>query len=465
MPGRRLVVDPRVTACPQGIPGLIQYRPSMEIRGERAFDIQQALDEGEMSRFQVLAIALCVALNMLDGFDVLVMAFTASEVAKEWSLSGARLGVLLSAGLFGMAGGSLFLAPWADRFVRRAIILLCLGTITLGMLLSALTQGPRQLAALRVLTGIGIGGILASLNVITSEYSSKRWRNTAISLEVTGYPLGATLGGSVAVFLITSYGWRSAFLFGAVSSALMVPLVMHGLPESLDFLLARRPADALPRLNDLLRRMRRPEVSQLPARAAEPPAHGNPVSRLFSGAAARNTLLIWSAFFLVMFSFYFTTSWTPKLLVTAGLSARQGITGGVLLNLGGIAGGSLFAYLARRARLQPLACWNLVLTAVAMLLFGLWASNLTGAFPIAFAIGAFLFGSMVGLYALTPLLYPAAIRTTGMGWAIGIGRMGAILAPIAAGLLVDRGWATAHLYYAFAVPLGVALLFVRALKV
>lgn len=418
-----------------------------------------------MSRFQVLAVALCVTLNMLDGFDVLVMAFTASEVAREWSLSGARLGVLLSAGLFGMAGGSLFVAPWADRFGRRAIILLCLGVITLGMFASALAQAPGQLTALRVLTGIGVGGILASLNVITSEYSSRRWRNTAISLQVTGYPIGATIGGSIAAFLITRYGWRSAFLFGSLASAVMIPVVIRRLPESLDFLLARHPPDALGRLNDLLRRMGRPELPRLLERPPEGPARRNPVSRLFTGPAARSTLLIWSSFFLLMFSFYFITSWTPKLLVAAGLSTRQGITGGVLLNLGGIVGGSLFGYLVSRLPLKLLACVCLAGTAAGMVLFGVFAADLKAAFPIALAIGVFLFGSMVGLYAATPILYPAAIRATGMGWAIGIGRIGAILAPVIAGLLVDRGWGASHLYYAFAVPLVLAVVSLRALRV
>jgi len=438
------------------------------VAGERGLDIRQAIDQGAMSRFQVLAVALCVTLNMLDGFDVLVMAFTASEVAKEWSLSGARLGGLLSAGLVGMAGGSLFLAPWADRFGRRAITLLCLGVITLGMLGSVLAQGPAQLAVLRVFTGIGIGGILASLNVITSEYASRRWRSTAISLQVTGYPIGATVGGAVGAFLITSYGWRSAFLFGALASGIMIPVVIRSLPESLDFLLARRPPDALRRLNDLLRRMGRPEVSELPGRRAEEHeehADRNPVRRLLSDRIARSTFLIWTAFFLVMFGFYFITSWTPKLLVAAGLSTREGITGGVALNLGGIVGGSLFGYLARHLPLRRLAELYLGLTAACMLLFGFFASNLAAAFPIALAIGVFLFGSMVGLYAVTPILYPAAIRTTGMGWAIGIGRIGAILAPVTAGLLVDSGWATAHLYYAFAAPFVGALLVVRALRI
>jgi benzoate transport len=432
---------------------------------ESARALLKTVDDAPMSRFQALAVALCVALNMLDGYDVLVMAFTASEVAREWNLSGSALGLVLSAGLVGMAIGSLVVAPWADRFGRRAVILGCLGVLTLGMLLSALARQPWQLTGLRVLTGIGIGGILASLNVITSEYSSRKWRSAAVSIQVTGYPIGATLGGTVAAFLITSYGWRSAFLFGAACSALMVPVVVAGLPESLDFLLARRPKDALPRLNQLLRRMGRPELRELPA--AEVPAperRQNPIGRLFLGSAARATPLIWSAFFLLMFSFYFVTSWTPRLLVAAGLSTREGITGGVLLNLGGIVGGTLFGWLASRLPLRLVAAAYLGCLAASLLLFGVFAGDLRTALPIALAIGVFLFGSMVGLYAATPLLYPAEIRTTGMGWAIGIGRIGAILAPVIAGMLVDRGWSAEQLYYAFAAPVALALVAVRALK-
>ena len=427
--------------------------------------LRRALDDGPMSRFQMLAIGLCVALNMLDGFDVLVVAFTAPEVAREWRLSGAQLGLLLSAGLVGMAAGSLFVAPWADRFGRRAITLLCLAVITLGMAASAFSASVTQLAALRVMTGVGVGGILASLNVLTSEYSPERWRNTAISLQVTGYPVGATVGGTVAAYLITVHGWRSAFLLGAAASLVMIPVVIHRLPESLDFLLARQPKDALARLNRLLARMGRAPLTALPPRPAAEPGARNPLGGLFERGAVRSTLLIWSAFFLVMFSFYFVSSWTPKLLVAAGLSTRQGVTGGVLLNLGGIVGGTLFGLLAPRVPLKRLASAYLGATATAVALFGLAAADLRAAFPLALAIGVFLFGSMVGLDAATPRLYPAAFRTTGMGWAIGIGRLGAILAPLSAGVMVDAGWATSVLYFAFAAPLVLAVLAVRALEI
>jgi len=207
-------------------------------------DLKQRLDQGPMGSFQCLAIGICIVLNMIDGFDVLVMAFTAASVSAEWQLNGAQIGLLLSAGLFGMAAGSLFIAPWADRLGRRPLILGCLLLSGVGMLLSATSQSPLQLALLRGLTGLGIGGILASSNVIAAEYASRRWRGLAVSLQSTGYALGATLGGLLAVWLLSHWGWRSVFVFGGIVTLLVIPLVLLWLPESLDFLLARRPATA-----------------------------------------------------------------------------------------------------------------------------------------------------------------------------------------------------------------------------
>jgi MFS family permease len=242
-------------------------------------------------------------------------------------------------------------------------------------------------------------------------------------------------------------------------------VVVWRLPESIDFLLARRPAGALERLNRVLREMGHPAIATLPPAPAGPPPARNPVGRLFADSAAAPTLAIWCAFFMLMFSFYFVTSWTPKLLVDAGLSTRQGITGGVLLNLGGIAGGTLFGLFAPQVPLKRLTIVSFAGTAASMFVFGLSATTLAVAFPVALGIGVFLFASMVGLYAATPLLYPAAIRATGMGWAIGIGRIGAILAPVTAGLLVDRGWDAGQVYCAFALPLLAGIACVRSLRI
>lgn len=425
-------------------------------------DLQTAVDERPMVPFQWLAIGVCIVLNMTDGFDVLVMAFTAASVSAEWALNGAQVGLLLSAGLLGMAAGSLFIAPWADRFGRRPLILFCLALSGSGMLLSALSQTPVQLALLRGFTGLGIGGILASSNVIASEYANKRWRGLAVSLQSTGYALGATLGGLMSVWLLTHWGWRSVFVFGGVVTLLLVPLVLLLLPESLDFLIARRPSGALTRINKLATRLGQPALSELPSTSPAPTSGTGRLAQLLSPASRRTTLLIWLLFFLVMFGFYFVMSWTPKLLVAAGLSAQQGISGGVLLSVGGIFGAALVGGLASRWRLTRVLSLFMLITAGLLVLFTAAASSVSAALGIGLLIGLFANGCVAGLYALSPIVYDASVRATGVGWGIGIGRLGAILSPTVAGLLLDGGWQPLHLYSVFAgvfvIAAGVLLL-------
>lgn len=427
-------------------------------------DLRQIVDQGPMRGFQWLAIAVCVVLNMIDGFDVLVMAFTASSVTAQWSLSGAELGMLLSAGLLGMALGSLLLAPWADRVGRRALILLCLMLSGTGMVLSSLSQSPMQLALLRGLTGLGIGGILACSNVIASEYACARWRGLAVSLQSTGYALGATLGGLLAVWLLSHWGWRSVFLAGGLITFAAIPLVLLWLPESLDFLLSKQPRNALQRVNALAARLQQPSLSALPARPVQVAgSSGNPVLRLLEPGMLRSTLLIWLLFFLVMFGFYFIMSWTPKLLTSSGLSVQQGVTGGVLLSIGGIFGATLLGLLSARFPLSRVLAAFMLITAVMLLLFTGIGSSYLAALGMGLLIGLFSNGCVAGLYALSPLLYGASIRATGVGWAIGIGRGGAILSPTVAGLMLDGGWQPLELYGWFALVFVAAALLLLVL--
>ncbi|WP_219417820.1 MFS transporter [Pseudonocardia nigra] len=413
--------------------------------------LRSALDDGPMSRFQWTAVAVCVLLNMLDGFDVLVMAFTGRAVSTEWGLSGSQLGLLLSAGLVGMAAGSLLVAPWADRVGRRPIILGCLTLASAAMLLSSISQSAVQLGVLRVLTGIGIGGILASSNVIAAEYASRRWRGLAVSLNSTGYALGATLGGLLAVVLIGGFGWRSVFLLGGIATAAAIPAVWALLPESLDFLLARRPAGALERVNALAARMGQPALDRLPEQTEAPAGVGATFRELLTPRLRRATLVLWVAFFCVMAGFYFVTSWTPTLLVEAGLSPAQGITAGTLLNLGGVFGAALLGLLAARFALRNVLISYLIATAVLLAVFIASTSTLALAFAVGIVVGLFVNGCVAGLYALTPTVYGPAVRTTGVGTGLAIGRAGAILAPTLAGTLLDGGWTPQQLYIAAGV--------------
>jgi benzoate transport len=427
--------------------------------------IGQQMDEKPMVGFQWAVIGLCFLINMLDGFDVLVMAFTAASVSSEWALTGTRLGYLLSAGLVGMAVGSLFIAPWADRFGRRPLILVCVTVAGVGMVCSSQASSPEMLAALRLLTGLGIGGVLASSYVIAGEYASKKWRGLAISLQSTAYALGATIGGLIAAQIIPSMGWRAVFLYGGVVTLMTLPLLLIWLPESLLFLASRQPEGALKKINRLLKRVRLQPIESLPTvheSAREPLRMA--FAQLFSPVLLRSTLLIWLAFFLVMFGFYFVMSWTPRLLVSAGLSNQQGITGGVLLNVGGIVGTAVIGLLAARYKLSRVLIAYLVLNSVLLAMFVQFTSNLNVAFALALAIGVFVNGCVAGLYALTPTIYTASQRVTGLGWAIGIGRSGAILSPLVAGQLIDAQWAPAQLYVLFAGAFLLAALAIWALK-
>ena len=427
--------------------------------------IGQLMDEKPMAGFQWLVIGLCFLINMLDGFDVLVMAFTAASVSSEWALTGTRLGYLLSAGLVGMAVGSLFIAPWADRFGRRPLILVCVTVAGVGMVSSSQASSPEMLAVLRLFTGLGIGGVLASSYVIAGEYASKKWRGLAISLQSTAYALGATIGGLIAAQIIPTMGWRAVFFYGGVVTLMTLPLLLAWLPESLVFLASRQPKGALEKVNHLLGRVRLEPIVQLPQvqQSARQPLRVAFV-QLFSPALLRSTLLIWLAFFLVMFGFYFVMSWTPRLLVAAGLSNQQGITGGVLLNVGGIIGTTVIGLLAARYKLSRVLIGYLILNSMLLAMFVQFTANLNLAFALALAIGVFVNGCVAGLYALTPTLYSASQRVTGLGWGIGIGRSGAILSPLVAGQLIDAQWAPAQLYVLFAGAFLLAALAIWGLK-
>lgn len=428
-----------------------------------AADVSRTIHEGAMSPFQVAAVAICLIINMVDGFDVLAISFAAPEIAREWALPPTELGVLFSAGLAGMVLGALFIGPQADRFGRRAMILVCLCVISLGMLLSAVAQNLGQLVPLRVMTGLGVGGMLASLNTIVAEYCSDRRRQLAISFLQSGYPVGGIIAGIASVYLIGNFGWRAVFVFGGALSAAMIPLVLWRLPESLDYLLHQRGPSVLPRLNDLLRRLGQRQLEALPEIAAD--ASKGSVRQLFARDFRGRTFGMWLCFLAVMCAWYFVINWTPKILVDAGMPLDSGISGGLLLSLGGVVGGLALGFLATLFDVRRLVGLFMLLSVAAMTAFGVMATELPLMLTVAFLIGFFLAGSMIGLYAIIPDVYPTRVRSTGTGWAIGIGRLGAVLGPYLAGVLITIGWERSLYYFALSTPLILAMVIVLRLRV
>lgn len=423
-------------------------------------DVRDVISHGRMTGRQTAAVVVAIFLNVVDGFDILVMAFTGASVSAEFGLGPGGLGLLLSAGLVGMAVGSVAIAPLADRVGRRPVTILSLSLITVLMAASAMAPSATTLGVLRFLTGLGIGAMLPNLSTFVSEFCSARWREPAVTLNSLGYALGGTIGGLIAAPLIAAYGWRAAFWLGAAFALAGLLLTLAFVPESIHYLVVRRPADALGKVNRVLGRIGRAPVEELPAERAVVRVR---LVDMFRGDLGRTTVLIWVAFFCVMASFYFANSWTPQLLAGAGLSEQQGIYGGVLLSVGGVLGALVFAAIAVKVPAKLVEAGALVGGAVMFVLFSLALSQAVPALVAATLVGFFTNAAIAGMYAVVATRYPSAIRGAGVGWAVGVGRLGAILAPTLAGWLLATGMGGRGLFVVFLVPMLVAAAAVLAL--
>ncbi|MEU8356175.1 MFS transporter [Nonomuraea sp. NPDC048882] len=413
-----------------------------------------------MSPAQIRAVALCLVINLVDGFDLLVTSYVGPTITREWGLSASGVGVLLSGGLAGMAIGALFLAPLADRIGRRRLTLICLALASVGMLAAALTQDFNQLLASRLVTGAAVGAMAASLPVLTSEFASNRRRGLVVALITTGYGIGSVIAGIAASLLIGSYGWRSVFVFGSVVTAVLFLVGLRYLPESMDYLVARRPANALERFNRLMVSMGRAPVETLPAPSGSG-AGKVALESLFRGSNAVRTVLVWVAFTIAQLVFYFGSSWTPSLLLKAGMSNQQGISGGVLFSLGGVTGAILLGVLASRFEPRRLTAAYFVAGALMLILFSFSLGTLATALVVAVLVGLFLNGSVSGINVIVPSLYPAESRATALGLAVAVSRLGAVLAPLIAGFLLEAGWTPGSMFQVFAIPglIGAAAVF------
>lgn len=386
---------------------------------------------------QLLAIGLCVALNALDGFDVLSISFASPGISKEWGIDRAALGVVLSMELVGMAVGSLILGQVADRIGRRPTTLGCLLAMAAGMYATSQVGTIGELALTRLITGFGIGGMLACTNAMVAEYANDERRGASVAIMAAGYPVGAIIGGSVATGLLVEGSWRDVFTFGAIVSAAFIPLVLWLIPESVGFLLQKRPAGVLDHLNRALRGVGHDPVTEIPP--LEPGAPKSSPAALFTPQLRSITLLLTLAYFLHIMTFYFILKWVPKIVVDMGFSPS--LAGGVLVwaNVGGLLGSLLLSFLSLRYVLRTLVIIALVASSVMVTVFGQGQANL-GELSWAAAAGGFCTNAgVVGFYALIAASFPTAVRAGGTGFVIGVGRGGAAIGPILAGVLFQFG--------------------------
>ena len=400
-------------------------------------DPRDLLDRTPMSALQIIAIAITIGLNGLDGFDVMSISFASPGIAAEWGIDRAALGVVLSMELIGMALGSVLLGGVADNIGRRKTILGCLVVMAIGMFMATTASSPVNLSTWRVLTGLGIGGMLAAINAGAAEFSNGERRNLSVSLMAIGYPIGSVLGGLVAKELLTGSDWRSVFYFGAAITAIFIPVVYLLVPESVHWLARKQPPQALARINATLARFGKQAVAALPQTSAAESKVS--LTEIFAPGMMRITLVMTVTYFLHITTFYYIIKWVPKIVVDMGFNAASAAGVLVWANVGGATGGAILGFMTQRFGLKGLTLAVMVASTVVVTLFGQTPADLNRLSLICFFCGLFVNAGIVGLYAMLAQVFPTQMRASGTGFAIGCGRGGSVLAPIVAGFLFEGG--------------------------
>jgi benzoate transport len=385
-------------------------------------DPREVLASSSMSRLQVMVVAITVALNALDGFDVLSISFASPGIAEEWGIGRDALGIVLSMELIGMAIGSILLGGVADKIGRRPTILGCLVVIAAGMFMATTVSGLVDLSLWRIVTGLGIGGMLAAINAVAAEFSNTRRRHLSVSLMAIGYPLGAVFGGMVAQQLLLDNDWRSVFYFGAGATLALIPVVYLVVPESVHWLARTQPVGAQEKINRAMARMGHAATTAMPAVAAQ--RSKGSLAALFTPELRRTTTIVTLAYFFHITTFYFILKWIPKIVVDFGFEASSAAGVLVWTNVGGALGGAIFGVLTQRYRVQALTITVLVLSTVMVALFGRSAPDLQQLSMISAAAGFCANAGIVGLYALIAQVFPTHARASGTGFTIGVGRGG-----------------------------------------
>ena len=425
-------------------------------------DIEQVIDGSRLGPLHWRVLILCALVTLLDGYDIQAMAAATPSLAADWHVPPSDLRWIITAALVGIAGAALFVSPLGDYFGRRLVLLGSFALVGVATLLAASAHNATELFTWRFLTGIGLGASLPNALALTAEYAPARSRTMLVALMACGISLGAAASAYAAAAVIDLGGWRAVFAVGGGLAALAW-LPLFALPESLRFLVARgrdpgRIGKLLERL-DPAHRHSDDHVYSVEKR----PVGKLSVSELLTPQLAPATVLLWLVFFLNLGLLYLLSSWLPTLLKESGLPLAAALRESGMFQIGGVAGGFALAWLMQRWGPYTVLCISYLLTAVALAVLGMGVPGVALTSLLIAIMGNGVVGGQVALNVLSATLYPTTARATGVGWALGMGRFGGIIAPLAAGQLMAAGIPTGQLFWLAIVPAlicagGVALL-------
>jgi MFS transporter, AAHS family, 4-hydroxybenzoate transporter len=436
---------------------------ALEPRAADAIDVAGFIDRQPVGRFQIGVLLICAAVLFVDGFDTQAIGYVAPAVAQDWKLARGALGPVFSAGLFGLMIGALVLGPVADRIGRRRIVIVCTAVFGIGTLATVLAGDVSSLLVIRFLTGLGLGGAMPNAVALTSEFSPQRRRATMIMAMFCGFSIGAAVGGLLAAALIPAFGWRSVFVVGGVTPLLLVPYLVVRLPESVRFLaLSGRANDGVAALlARIAPSVRHPAGTRFVVHEIRLP--GIPVVHLFEGGRAWVTLALWALFFMSLLDLFLLSNWLPTVLNDLGASVSAAAVVGSMLQVGGVIGAFALGRFIDRFSFRALALIYFV-AAIAVAAIGFSGHSIALSAIAIFCAGFCIVGGQGACNALSATSYPTTIRSTGVGWALGIGRVGSIVGPLVGGIMLTRQISHESVFAAAAVPALCACLAAFALS-
>jgi AAHS family 4-hydroxybenzoate transporter-like MFS transporter len=431
-------------------------------------DVAEFIDKHNVSRFQIQILILCVVAMMIDGFDAQSIGFVVPAIAGQWGVAQPMFGPVFAAGLFGMALGALLFGVLADHFGRKKVIVFCMAFFGVFTLAKVLATSITGLLVLQFIAGLGVGGVMPNAYALIAEYAPRHRRALMITIAGCGYSLGASGAGLLTAQLLASYGWQSLFYIGGIISLLAVPLLMIGLPESIRFLVLLHGAKL--QLERVLKKIDAglQTASQLHVVSSEKKAEGVPVVHLLSHGRAPSTLLLWLAAFMDLIIIYYMTSWLPAMLHDTGLTMEKAALGAALYSAAGIVGGPVVGSLMDRFGVFGMLALAFALAAAFIVLLGsIGGGSFILLCLVIFGVGFFSVGGHLGIGALAGEIYPTFMRSTGVGWALGIGRFCSVISPMIGGILLSWHWSRSSIFSTVAVPAfaaAVAIMLIKAVS-
>jgi AAHS family 4-hydroxybenzoate transporter-like MFS transporter len=415
-------------------------------------DLVALIDQLKIGSFHYRLLALCAAIVFMDGFDAQAIGYVAPSLSHDWTLPAGALGPVFGTGLFGIMLGALVGGPLADYIGRKKVILFAAFFFGICSLITAFVADLRQLMIIRFITGVGLGAAMPNAIALISEYSPRRHRAIMVMAMFCGFSLGAAIGGVVAGLLMPMFGWQSVFIFGGIVPLLLAPLLVAKLPESIRFLMLKDPSNE--NILSIVSQLGNKFDASLrgPFIVNEEKPVGFTVPHLFTHGRALATSLLWIIFFMSLLDLYFLSNWLPTVIHDMGMSVSTAAFTSALFQVGGTVAPFLLGWLIDRYGFYRILVVVYFLAAVCIASIGSVGISLGLLMLTIFAAGFCVVGAQSGSNALAASLYPTLLRSTGVGWALGIGRIGSIVGPVIGGILLAQHWDTPRLFLVGAVP-------------